>query len=574
MGALKKLFGWSFPAADKPKGDFDKKEAGFYLTGMFGQNIIYNIIGAALSLYYSDVVGISISTVGIVFTICRVWDAINDPIMGVIMEKTRSKYGKCRPWLKYIPFPIALVTTLLFIPMSNWAYAGKVAFLFIMYFMWSPMYTMGDIPLWSLPSRMIPDEGKRTKLISAARIVGSFGAVITAIYAPIKNFVGGLELGIFPNTGMANHEGYFSQEQGYFFTTLVLCIIGAFLFKFVFVGVRERVTEYDSKPVTFKNSFSLIKKNTPFIRVLISGILGCTKTLLLTAGMYFCKWVMGNGDEGLWVIILGAPYLVGTLIAFATTPVLGKKFSKKRLYLWTSYLSAIPMIILFFVGFTQLDNLAGPAMLSVMLILMLVFGFLSNFSVSLQPIMIADSVDYLEWKAGERGDGVFAAGLTFIAKLTSGIAILISNIMLGAVNYTPVIDGLNEQIKAASAVNEVFALDFSAAFPRITLMMFALITLVPAAGCILQAIPMHRYEISDGKLTEIRAENEKRRAAIKAEEEANASGETDESAESDEVTADVEVSDVAETTAPDADAADEVKADDETAANDKTEDDK
>lgn len=517
MGFLKKVFTWSFPAADKPKGDFGKKEAGFYLTGMFGQNIIYNIIGAALSLYYSDVVGVSITTVGIVFTICRVWDAINDPIMGVIMEKTKSKYGKCRPWLKYIPFPIALITTLLFIPMSGWPQAGKVAFLFIMYFLWSPAYTMGDIPLWSLPSRMVLEEDRRTKLIAAARIVGSFGAIITAIYAPIKNFVGGIDMGLFANTGMANHEGFFSQEQGYFFTTLILCLLGAFLFKFVFVGVRERVTDYDSQPVSFKNSFGLIKKNTPFVRVLISGVLGCTKTLLLTAGMYFCKWVMGNGNEGMWVIILGAPYLVGTLIAFAATPALGKKFSKKKLYIWTSYLSAIPMIILFFVGFTQLDNLAKPAMLSIMLLMMLVFGFLSNFSVSLQPIMIADSIDYLEWKEGKREDGIFFSGLTFIAKLTSGIAILISNIMLGAVSYTKVIEFLKGQIEAAAKVNGTYLLDFSSAYPQITMMMFALITLVPAAGCILQALPMHRYEISDSGLIEMRAENEKRREAMKKE---------------------------------------------------------
>lgn len=517
MNTLKRVFTWSFPAANKPRGEFTKKEASYYLAGMFGQNIIYNIIGAALSLYYTDVALVDISVVGLVFTLCRVWDAINDPIMGVFMEKTKSRYGKCRPWLKYIPFPIAIVTTLLFIPMSGWATGAKIAFLFVMYFLWSPMYTMGDIPLWSLPSRMVPNESQRTKLISAARIVGSFGAIVVAVYAPIKNFVAGIDLGLFPNTGAANHVGFFSQEQGYFFTTMVLCLIGAIMFKLIFPNVRERVTDYDSKPVTFKNSFKLIKQNKPFIRLLVSGILGCTKTLLLTAGLYFCKWVLGNGNEGMWIVILGAPNLVGTLLAYALTPKLGERFSKKKLYLYTSYLSAIPMILMFFVGFSQLQNLQSPGMMALMLIMLGVFGFLQGFSSSLQPIMIADSVDYLEWKQGVRGDGIFAAGLTFISKLTSGIAILISNILLGIVSYTATIEYLTGEIKKAALAGTTFSLNFAAVYPKITMMMFVLITLVPAIGCILQALPMHRYEITDSVLKEARAANEESRRLMKQE---------------------------------------------------------
>ncbi|MCH5191530.1 MAG: MFS transporter [Oscillospiraceae bacterium] len=502
--------------ADRELGDFSRRESASYLVGMMGQTMIYNIIGAALSLYYTDVAMVDIAVVGLIFTVARVWDAINDPIAGVIVEKTKSKYGKSRPWLRFIPYPIAIVTTLLFIPLSSWPMGARIAYLVVMYFLWSPFYTLGDIPLWSLPSRMVPDEARRTKLISSARFIGGFGAIVTAIYAPIKNALGKIDLGIFPNVGLINYDGYFSQEQGYLLTTLLICIVGALLFSRIFPNVRERVNTYDSDPVTFKGSFKLILKNKPYLRVMISGILGCTKTLLLTAGMYFCKWVLGDGYEGIWVIILGAPYLIGTFVSYSLTPRLGVKFTKKKLYIFTSLLSAVPVALMFLLCYKNLDNLHSAPMMAVMLIMLGCFGILSGFTTALQPVMSADSIDYLEYRYGERKDGLFASGITFLAKLSSGIAILISNVFLGTVNYTETINHLSAEIATATNAGSTYALNFAATYPKITVMMFVLITIVPAVGCVLQAIPMFGYEIGDNELKEMRAANEEKRKEIDA----------------------------------------------------------
>lgn len=516
MNFVKKALTWSFPVAEKQMGDYSRREGIAFLVGMLGQNMIYNIIGAALSVFYTDVVMIDIAVVGIILTACRVWDALNDPVMGVIMENTRSRWGKCRPYLKYMPLPVAVITLLLFMPISDWPMGAKITYLVMIYFLWSPIYTLCDIPLWSLPSRMVPDEGKRTKLISAARVVGNLGAVVTALYAPMKNFIGGLDLGIFANEGLANHSGYFSQEQGYLFTTLIIVVIGMILFKVTFPFVRERVDLPNAQTSNVKDILKTVKSNAPFVRVFISGILGCTKTLLLTAGMYFCKWVMGDGNEGLWLIYLGAPFMVGYILSMVITPAMGTKFTKKRLYLWTSYLSAVPMLVMFFAAFQNLTLLHEPGYLALMIIMLALYGFFSGFTIALQPVMIADSVDYIEWKAGKRNDGIFFSGLTFNSKLSAGIAILISNLLLGFVSYTPVIDSLSKQIEAAADSGQTFTLNFAAEYPEITMMMFILITIVPAIGCILQAIPMHRYELTDAKLAEIRAINEERRAACTA----------------------------------------------------------
>ena len=223
MGFIKRALTWSFPTAEKQMGDYSRREGVAFLVGMLGQNMIYNIIGAALSVFYTDVVMIDIAVVGVILTACRVWDALNDPVMGVIMERTRSRWGKCRPYLKYMPVPVAIITLLLFMPISDWPMGAKITYLVMIYFLWSPIY------------------GKRTKLISAARVVGNVGAVVTALYAPMKNFIGSLDLGIFANEGIANSSGYFSQEQGYLFTTLIIVVIGMILFKVTFPYVRERV---------------------------------------------------------------------------------------------------------------------------------------------------------------------------------------------------------------------------------------------------------------------------------------------------------------------------------------------
>lgn len=502
--------------ADRDIGDFSKRESASYLTGMLGQNIIYSIIGAALSLYYTDVAMVDIAVVGLIFTLCRVWDAVNDPIIGVVVEKTKSKYGKSRPWLRYVPFPIAIVTTLLFMPMSGWSMGARITYLAVMYFLWSPFYTMGDIPLWSLPSRMVPDEARRTKLISSAKFIGGLGAVVTAVYAPLKNALGKIDLGIFPNVGLTNYEGYFSQEQGYFFTTLILCILGAILFKQIFPNVRERVNVYDSSPVTFKDSFKFMLKNKPYLRVLISGVLGCTKTLLLTAGMYFCKWVLGNGYEGMWVIILGAPYLIGNFTAYSLTPRLGIKFTKKKLYLATSFLGVVPTAAMFILCLNHLDNLRSAPMMAILFSMLACFGFFSGFTTALQPVMAADSIDYMEYHYGQRKDGLFASGITFISKLSSGIAILVSNVLLGTVNYTDTINYLSAEIETAANAGGTYVLNFASTYPKITVMMFVLITIVPAVGCVLQALPMFRYEIDDEGLKKMRAANEENRKKMNA----------------------------------------------------------
>jgi Na+/melibiose symporter-like transporter len=364
---------------------------------------------------------------------------------------------------------------------------------------------LGDIPLWGVTSLMTPDEQKRAKLISAARTVSSIAGISVVAFYPVKDLFGALNLGLFANTGKANSSlAYFSEPQGYLLAVIAIAVVGGILFRLPFPFIRERIVQAPKEKDTgLKENLKLMWQNKLFIRAVASNILGCTKTIMLTAGIYFCKWVLGNGgDETLWLVKLGGPFLIGMIISMNISTGVAKKFGKKRVYLATSYLNAVPYILIFLIGYKSIVFMA---------VMLFAGGFLTGFTTVYNTTMVADSVDYMEYKTGKRNDGVFFSGLNFTAKLTAAITAVITNLIFSLVNYTDTINSLTLKISEASARGMEFSLDFAAAYPQITEAMLILITRIPAAGCILQALPIHHYPLTEDKQAEMLEELQKMR---------------------------------------------------------------
>ena len=506
LKAIKELLCKSYPNATKDIGDYSNKERNFFLAGMFGQNIIYAVVGSVLQVFYTDILIIPTIAVSAIMGISRVWDGINDIIMGTIVDKTHTRWGKCRPYLKFVPLPIAITTVLMFLPITNLPVGVKITYVIISFLLWETLYTLGDIPLWGVTSLMTPDEEKRSKLISAARTISSVGSIIVVAFYPIKDALGAIDLGWFENTGKANSDlAYFSESQGYLLAVAAIALFGGVLFRLPFAFIRERIVQAPKEKDTgLKENLRLMWENKLFIRALLSNILGCTKTIMLTAGIYFCKWVLGNGgNETIWLIKLGGPFLVGMIIAMNTSTAFAKKYGKKKVYLISSYLNAVPYLLIFLMGY---ENLI------IMAVMLFFGGFLTGLTTVYNTTMIADSVDYMEHKVGKRNDGVFFSGLNFTAKLTAAITAVITNLVFSTVNYTDTINTLTENIAEASAMGQDYALDFAAAYPDITSAMLVLITIIPAAGCILQALPIHKYSLDEKQHAKILEELEKIRA--------------------------------------------------------------
>lgn len=174
-----KLFG-STPG----DGEMQPKEGFSYSLCGFGQNLICTIIGSYLTVFMTDAIGFSVIGVAILMLCARIYDALNDPIMGSIVDRTRTKWGKCRPYMKWMAFPIAAMTVVCFLPWypNN---DGGFAAISIMYIVWGMVYTVADVPYWGLSTAMSNDTYRRGNLLTIARLFCTLGAGIVTVFTPI-----------------------------------------------------------------------------------------------------------------------------------------------------------------------------------------------------------------------------------------------------------------------------------------------------------------------------------------------------------------------------------------------------
>ena len=173
-----KLFG-TYPG----DGEMQPKEGIAYSLCGFGQNLICTIIGSYLTVFMTDAIGYGALAVALLMLFARIYDALNDPIMGSIVDKTRTPWGKCRPYLKWMAIPVSVVTILCFLPWypNN---PGGFAAMSIMYIIWGMVYTVCDVPYWGLNSRMSNDTFRRGNLLTIARLLCTAGAGIVTIVVP------------------------------------------------------------------------------------------------------------------------------------------------------------------------------------------------------------------------------------------------------------------------------------------------------------------------------------------------------------------------------------------------------
>ncbi|HOL17687.1 MAG TPA: glycoside-pentoside-hexuronide (GPH):cation symporter [Bacillota bacterium] len=462
---------------EKTLKTYTAKEKNYYLLGMAGQNIVFNIIGVGLSLYYTEALYVPASIVAVLMLIARLWDAFNDFIMGVIVDRTRSKWGKCRPYLIYVPLLIMLSTIGAFSATFNYNQRPvlTVVFIYTTYILWGMLYTVGDIPLWGITALMTESEKDRTKLLSLARIAGAIGGAVTyLLYVTV--------VGLFKNTG-ATFIFPTTGAYGYFMATLIYAVIGCVLFQLVGFTVREKIKPTYKESNVLKN-FRLLARNKPFLQVLGSGVLGSTKAMLASCSGYLILWYYANGNEAntmFYYVVVGGGYFIGNLAAMYLTPAFLKTYSKKDLYNWSHLLSVIPFMTLFVLFLLKLDSIPLVA------ILIFLAGALQGFPAVLHSSMIADSVDYLEWKTGEKADGLCFAGQTFLAKLQNAVAYYGALMVLSFVNYNP------EAMQNYVAAGGIARLQF----PEVMTALFVIITVLPALGSVLAVIPTWRYCLTE-----------------------------------------------------------------------------
>lgn len=516
---------------------YTNKELGGYLVGMFGQNLIYNIVATGLYFYFQNVICLPAMALGWIMTIARIWDAINDPMMGTIVDKTKTKWGKCRPYLIIFPGIIGVVTILTFIN-SNYADATTTAqkaliigWAAVSYVAWGMCFTVCDIPLWGITSLMTEDENDRSKILGLARMVagvGGIGVLVVQIAQALGTaFVDKLDKSA-PDYAELVQK---ANQKGFIITVIIMTVIASILFEFAGIATRERV-EKSEKSYTFKENFKIMFSNKPFRQILISGILRSPIQLLMIVAMTLVTYYYANGNImnilatdasgkitginfkiliGLGCVALGL--FVGQFVAMGITPLLIKKFEKKTLYNFYSIAGAVPFALIY-VFFKMSGGDLTSTVWSIVVGICMLFGSAAFGGINvLQSVMIADCVDYEEYYNGVRTDGVFFSGQSFITKLAAGLSTIISSVVYSIVGYS----GKNVDIlnKAIANGESFITYDGGTGKGKYAAAMFFLISIPPAIGMLLSAIPTLKYAMTDKEHENILAELVSRRRTAK-----------------------------------------------------------
>lgn len=453
---LHKVFGTT-PGSDNVQ---PKEALAYSLTG-FGQNFICTIIGSYLTIFMTDALlfGSNDVTFGkrmmsgamaVAWLMLgtRIFDAMNDPIMGSIVDRTRTKWGKCRPFLKWMAIPIGVVTIACFLPF--WEPKTKITFICIsvIYVIWSMVYTVADVPYWGLATCMTNDTIVRGNILTVARLICTLGAGIVTVGVPIITSAvtnkfkfpsvanGGVEI-VMQKLGVTaeeavNYCGTVMPENitanantlkwTYFICAIVFVVIAVPMFFYGFKNTKERYTTTENPP-SLGHNLKLLFKNKELLLVVLSGILGGARMVYTyTGGLYFAKYVLKQ--EGLYSLItlLVVP---GGLVASLLVPWMTKKFTKKWAYIAVHVLGAVVMFAMYFIGYDAKWKLVCCAIGLVLL------GIPQGVNNIITYAMVGDTVEYLEWKTGERAEGICFAMQTFINKI--GMAV---GAFIGVMSYS------------------------------------------------------------------------------------------------------------------------------------------
>ena len=439
-----------------------------FTVAAFGRSGIYTIMTMFYMVFLVDVVFQGMKNAGVtasaIILAGRIFDAANDPIMGMIVDRTRTKWGKMRPYLLFSPIPIAITTSFLFWAPGFASSGAKIAYAAVTYILWGVMFTIQDVPFWGLSAVITPNEQERTSFLSTARLGSTFGGILPSLLIPVlRNSTLGL-------------------KNGYLVGAVIFALLGAALSSLAFFNTKERVEQSEKTP-SLKESVQMVAKNKLLLIVIMAAVLGSTMVIANISADYISNYlILQNGNNGFVpkgtvLTTLTVAIGVGMVPAMAVFPLLRKKFSLKQIYIGSSLFGVIAHLAcyLIFVGNVEHVNLY---LLWVCLFFM---GFPLGIYNVITYALIADSVDYIEWKTGKRSEGVCFAFQTFLSKVTAGIAGVATGLVLdkgGYIEPDPTqLDAMGKQILATQSPDTLKWLLF-------------MVTVLPAIGFALTMIPM------------------------------------------------------------------------------------
>ena len=467
------------------------KETLAYGIANAGQCFGYNIIaGSYLSLFFVKIFGVPSEIVGTMMLVLGLWGTFNDPLMGSIIDRTRTRYGKLRPYLFIVPIPLGLATIMLFagpeILGDKAELTSKIIYMFITYFIWELFYTLGDVPFWSMSAAISPSPSDRTRVISSARFIsGLLGGISTPILTVLMDL---------SNNGTIP----LSLSQVFLLMSVISGTFGMGLFSLAGIFTKERVVQTVKEP-SILDGFKALIGNKPLLLIVIGNVLAAISGIGEFFKAYYYSEVVNMNS--LTIIIT----LPGTILGFVTyllIPKVKKKFDNRQIIFLNGFVRLVCGIAVFLAGVKCFTNLW--VVVPLLMVQNILFSFFNTINMVIPTEMIGDTIDYMEWKTGERNEGVSFSVLTFVGKLTGSISGTLGNFLL------PIIGLSFVQISATETMT-VKAYEYT------DTLIWGMFTLAPAILGLLPLIPYIWYDLTGDKLQQVREEMAERRTRISAE---------------------------------------------------------
>lgn len=517
----------------------------------FGLLTIINVIGNALNVYLADNLGLGMVGAGLVLSVTKIWDAVNDPMMGMIVDKTRTRWGKARPYLIWMVIPMMVGLILLFAPVdfvnsgsfqlsqidlaataatigndfhivkTNEAVnTGNFWYAVAAYLIFYTFYTAVDIPYQGLMPLVFPESKKRVSAISVSNIFGSIGTILPSIvFFPIV-------------------YAFDDARQGFFVAAIVFAVLSGIPVAISFFGIKEKVY-IEKEPVKYGKALKIVFGNKNMRALLAAAFFNALVNIGSMFLMFFAKWncygifdfpalnewtqsTLGVNlhltEEGLLFPVLSISSGISYMLSMAIVPALLKKMDKKTLFIHMSWICAVANIAVYvlcmYVFPYTSENLTQAR---IGFVVYCVCRFFTNFPVGMSLVLLqaifSDAVDVIEMETGERLEGAVFSFKSLLNKIGIALFNLIVMAVVNAFGYSTMSTQLTELKDAGNLTREAMLAEHLPVLNAI----FFMLTILGSIGLVLQIFPMLKYKFNEAENEEkIKAFREKKEAELEA----------------------------------------------------------
>lgn len=383
------------------------KEKVGYGLGDTASHFVWDMVGFWLLFFYTDVYGISAAAAGTIMLIARFWDMAIDPVIGIVSDRTNTRWGKFRPYILFGAVPYAVLAVLTFTT-PDLGDIGKLIYAGATYVLLMTAYAAINLPYSALGAVMTPDTYERAGLNTYRFIAGFTGQfIVTGLALTMAEFFGGGD-----------------KARGFQYTVILFAALSLVFFFITFKTTRERVQPPKAQKNSLKEDFRNLFKNKAWVILALVGIISFIMFAMQNAAIaYYFKYYLGRENNVQLFNVIGT---VALIVALPLSKPLAKRFGNRNVFMGSSLISGLFFMLIYLPGINDLTTIY---------VLNIIAKMAYAPAVPLLWTMIADSADYGEWKTGRRATGLYFSAAVFAQKAGWGIGAAIAGWILAISNF-------------------------------------------------------------------------------------------------------------------------------------------